>query len=65
MIPDGAHPAYADTTGSENILYSNIQCLIIQGDTFNDEDKLSLISGMWQFYIRGNNKMSEFDMYWK
>ena len=62
MIPDGAHPAYADTTGSENILYSNIQCLIIQGDTFNDEDKLSLICDMQQFDICGKNETRGFDM---
>ena len=40
IIPDITHPAYADTTSSEKMLYSDIQNLIIQGDTFNDEDEL-------------------------
>ena len=63
MIPAGTHPTHADTTGYENMLYSNIQCLIMQGDNFNDEDKLSLISDMRQFNICGNNDTSEFGLY--
>ena len=65
MIPDGKHPTYTDTTGSEKILYNNIQRSIIQGNTFNDEDKLSLISYMRQFNIRCNNETRKFDMYRK
>ena len=64
-MPDGTHPTYYYTTGSEKILYSNIQCLIIQGDTFNDDYKLILISDMRKFNIRGNNETIEFDLYWK
>ena len=64
-MPDGTHPTYADTTGSEKMLYSNIQRLMIQGDNFNDEDELSLISDMRQFNIIGKNETSKFDMYWK
>ena len=47
MMPDVTNLAYSDTTGSEKIMYSNIQSLIIQGNTFNDEDELSLI-----YYMR-------------
>ena len=47
MIPDGTQPTYADTTGSNNMLYIDIQNLIIQGDTFNDKDELSHIYDMW------------------
>ena len=64
-MPDGTHPAYADTTGSEKMLYSGTQRLIIQGDTFNNEDELILISDMWLFNIHGNNETREFDLYWK
>ena len=62
MIPDGTHPAYADTTGSEKILYRYIQSLIMQGNTFNDHDELNLISDMQQFNIRGKNEIRKFDM---
>ena len=65
MMTDRTHPAYADTTGSGRMLYSNIQILIIQGNNFNDKDKLSFISDMRQFNISGNNEMSDFDLYWK
>ena len=64
-IPDVTQPTYADTTGSEKMLYNNIQRLIIQGNTFNDKEKLSLISYMRQFNIRGKNETSKFDLYWK
>ena len=37
----------------------------MQGNTFNDEYELSLISDMWQYNINGNNETSEFDMYCK
>ena len=47
MMPDVTHLEYSYTTGSEKIMYINIQSLIIQGNTFNDEDKLSLI-----YYMR-------------
>ena len=47
------------------MLYRDIKSLIIQGNTFNDEDKLRLISDMRQFNISGNNETSEFDLYWK
>ena len=62
MIPDGTHLIYADTTVSEKMLYCNIQHLIVQGDTFNDEDKLSLIYDMRQFNIHVNNDTSKFDL---
>ena len=65
MITDGTHPTHADTTGSEKMLYSNIQRLIIQGNTFNNEYELSLISYMLQYNIHGNNETSQFDLYWK
>ena len=65
MMPDGTQSTYADTPGSKKILYRNIQPLIMHGYTFNDEEKLSLISDMRQFNIRGNNETSKFDMYWK
>ena len=64
-MPDGTHPTYADTTGSDKMLYRNIKRLIIQGNNFNDENDLSLISDMRQFIIGGNNETIEFDMYWK
>ena len=50
MMPDGTHPTYSDTTGSEKTLYINIQRLITQCDTLNDEEELSLISDIrhWQ-----------------
>ena len=63
MIPYGIHPKYADATGSENMLYSDIQVLIMQGDNFNDEEDLSLIYDMRQFNICGNNETSDFDLY--
>ena len=47
------------------MLYRNIKLLIIQGNTFNDEYKLSLIYDMRQFNICGNNETSKFDLYWK
>ena len=56
MIPDGTHPSYADTTYSKKLLYSNIQCLTIKGNTFNDENELGLISDMRKFSICGNNE---------
>ena len=56
IIPDRTHPEYADTTGSDNMFYSNTQLLIIQGDNFNDEDELSLISDMRRYNICGNNE---------
>ena len=62
---DGTHTTYADTTGSENMLYGDIQRLIIQRNTFNDEGKLSLIDDIRQFNICGNNDTSKFDLYWK
>ena len=62
MIPDGTHLEYADTTGSETILYRYIQSLIMQGNTFNDHDELNLISDMRQFNIRGKNEIRKFDM---
>ena len=62
MMPYGTHPTYADITGSKKMLYSNIQSLTIQGDTFNDEDKLSLICDMQQFDICGKNETRGFDM---
>ena len=65
MITNGTHPPYADTTGSEKVLYRYIQSLMIQGNTFNDEDELRLIFDREQFNIRGNNETSEFDLYWK
>ena len=65
MITDVTHPTHADTTGSEKIMYSNIQRLIIQGNTFNNEYELSLIYYMLQYNIHGNNETSEFDLYWK
>ena len=65
MMPDGTHPTYADTTGSEKMLYRDIQRLIIQVDTFNDEDELSHIYDMQQFNICGNNETRNVDMYWK
>ena len=65
MMLDGKHPTCADTTVSENMLYRKIQRLIIQGNNFNDEDELSLISDMRQFSICGNNETNEFDVYWK
>ena len=55
MMPDGTHLTHADTTGSEKMLYRDIQHLIMQGNTFNDEDELSLIYDMYQFNIRVNN----------
>ena len=65
MITDVTHPTHDDTTGSEKIFYCDIQCLIMQGITFNDEYELSLISDMRQYNIHGNNETSEFDLYWK
>ena len=65
MITDVTDPTHADTTGSKKIFYSNIQCLIMQGNTFNDEYDLSLISDMRQYNINGNNETSEFDLYWQ
>ena len=65
MIKDVTHPTHADTTGSKKIFYCNIQRLIMQGNTFNDEYELSLISDMRQNNIHGNNETSEFDMYCK
>ena len=65
MMPDRTHQEYADTTGSDNMLYSNIQRLIMQDDTFNYEDEFSLIYDMRQCNIRGNNETSEFSMNWK
>ena len=62
MITGGTHPTYADTTGSDKILYSDIQHLIIQGKTFNDEDELIIISDMQQFNNIGNNETTEFDL---
>ena len=47
------------------MVYSHINSLIIQGDNFNDEDKLSLISDMYQLNIRSNSYTREFDLYWK
>ena len=47
------------------MLYRNIKLLIIQGNTFNDEYKLSLIYDMRQFNICGNNETSKFDLYYK
>ena len=38
MMPDETHPTHADTTGYENILYRDIQRLIMQGNTLNDKD---------------------------
>ena len=46
-------------------LYSDIQHLIIQGNNFNGEDDLNLISDMRQFNICGKNETSDFDLYWK
>ena len=65
MIIDGTHPTNADTTGSEKIFYCDIQCLIMQGNTFNNEYELSLISDMRQYNIHGNNETREFNLYWK
>ena len=65
MIPDGTHPTYTDTTGSKKFLYSDIQRLIMQGGTFNNENKLSLISDMRQFNICVNNDTRKFYLYWK
>ena len=65
IIQDGTHTTYADTTGYDKMLYKNIQLLIMQGNNFNDEDGLSLISDMRQFNIHFNNDTSEFDLYWK
>ena len=65
MITDVTHPTHADTTGSKKIFYCDIQCLIMQGNNFNDEYELSLICDMRQYNIHGNNETSEFDMYWK
>ena len=65
MITEGTHPAYADTTGSKNILNSYIKFLIIQGDTFNYEEELSFIYDMLKFIFFGKNETSEFDIYWK
>ena len=64
-MPDGTHLKYSDTPGYEKMLYSDIQPLIMQGNTFNDEDESSLISDIRQFNIRGKNEISEFDLYWK
>ena len=47
------------------MLYRNIQRLIIQVNTFNDEEKFSLIYDMWKFNIFGKNNTSEFDLYWE
>ena len=65
MMSDVTHTTYADTTGSDMMLYINIKRLIIQGNNFNDENKLSLISDMRQFNICSNNETSEFYLYWK
>ena len=65
MVPDGTHLTYSGTTGSEKMLYRYIQRLITQGNNFNDEDKLNLISDMQKFNICGNNEASKFGMYWK
>ena len=65
MITDGTQPTHADTTGSEKIFYCNIKRLIMQGNTFNTEYELSLISYIRQYNIHGNNETSEFDLYWK
>ena len=62
MMPDGTHPTYSDTTGSENMLYRNIKFLITQGNNFNDGDELILISYTRQFNICGNNKTIDFYM---
>ena len=65
MMLDGTHPTYSDTTGSEKMLYIDIQRLIIQGDNFNDEDKLILIYDMRKFNICGNNDTIKYYMYSK
>ena len=62
MITDVTHPTNADTTGSKKMLYSDIQYFIMQGNAFNEEDELSLISDMQQFNICGNNEIRDFDM---
>ena len=64
-MSDGTHPQNADTTGSEEILYINIQHLIMQGNNFNDKDDLSLIYDMRQFNICGKNETRDSYLYWK
>ena len=43
----------------------NIQCLIIQGNTFNYEDELSLISDILKFNILDYHETSKFYLYGK
>ena len=65
MKPDRTHLAHADTTGLEKMLYINIKRLIFQGNNFNGEDELSLISDMQKFHICGKMRQATFDIYQK